>query len=380
MGRIVRRGVIAAAAASLLLGLTGVARAAGPPTLPGAGGTDLAVADNVASVDTATSVRRPPIQRPDNLQPAPIAAPQPAEPLAPQSSAPTSSPTPSAAPTSSPAPAPAIVAAPAPVVAPTSAHENAAPAPRHDAGGLAQSAERKDDRERFPHRGAVADFRLGAFGCLRSVCNDAHGAKPGVRLDGFLGGNIRGFVELGLAGGWGALTPEVESGANVLSLYGLDPYALQSSLLGAAAALAPIDFGALAVTGNASLRSTQVGPVARIHFVPRGRALAFVGAGVEYNLFRSRYDTALGAVKLDLHGLAVPIEAGVGVHVHKNIALVAQFDYLWTWYGLAVLDNPIQRMALPVSALDSAAQEQGADFRGELPQFWNVGIGIRGRM
>ena len=214
---------------------------------------------------------------------------------------------------------------------------------------------------------------------MRGAC-DGHGAKPGFRVDGFLGGNIRGFVELGLAGGWGTISPNVDNGANVLALYGLDPAALQASLLGALSSLAPVDFGSLTVTGGAQLRTTQVGPLARIHFIPRGRMLAFVGSGVQYNLFRSRYDTTAGPVKLDFHGLAVPIEAGLGVHVHNNIAVMLQFDYLWTWYGLAVLDTPAQRLALPVGALDSAGQDQGVDLRGQLPQFWNVGIGIRGRM
>ncbi len=274
--------------------------------------------------------------------------------------------------------------APAPTVAPepiANVEPVSEPTPsRHHEVGLTASAERKPKDESLPHKGTVADFRVGTLGCVRAICNDAHGARPGIRLDGFIGGNIKGFVELGLTGGWGTMSPRVDNGANVLSLYGLDPGALQTSLLGAASALAPIDFGSLSITGNAELRTTQVGPVLRVHFIPRGRMAAFVGAGVEYNLFRSRYDTTLGAVKLDFHGLAVPIEAGLGVHVHKNIAIMAQFDYLWTWYGLAVLDNPVQRLALPVSALQSAAEEQGADLRAELPQFWSVGIGIRGRM
>lgn len=254
------------------------------------------------------------------------------------------------------------------------------PKPQHDAGGLVANAEPPKRGSDLPHKGVVADFQVGTLGCIRSVCSDGHDTKPGFSLRGFLGGNIRGFVELGLDGAWGTMSPRVDNGANVLALYGLDPGALQTALLGAAGSLLPIDFGTLAVTGTTTLRSTRVGPVARIHFIPRGRVTAFVGSGVKYNLFRSRYDTALGAVKLDLHGLAVPIEAGLGVYVHKNIAVMAQFDYEWTWYGLAVLDNPVQRLALPVSALESAASEQGASFRDELPQFWNVGIGLRGRM
>lgn len=221
---------------------------------------------------------------------------------------------------------------------------------------------------------------MGPLGCFRSVCSDGHGTRPGVRVAGFLGGNIRGFVELGLAGGWGTLTPEVDEGTNALALYGLDAAVLQNTLFGQLGPFLDFNLGDLAITGSTKLRAAQVGPVARIHFVPRGRVTAFAGGGIQYNLFGARYETLAGDLDMDFHGLAVPIEAGFGVYVHRNVAIMTQFDYLWTWYGLAVIDHPEQRLALPMGALQSAARDQGVDLRGELPQFWTVSLGIRGRV
>lgn len=317
-----------------------------------------------------------PIQRPNTMAPRPAAPAQPAAPAP----APEAEPAPAPGPAPAPAPEAEPLASPDPIESAPRPRAEAKSEPRHDAGGLAATGERPRKGDRFPHKGTVADLRIGALGCFKAICRTGHDASPGFNVGGFLGGNIKGFVELGLTGGWGAMTPNVDTGTNVFTMYGLDPYALQAELLGPAAAVLPLSLGSLNVTGGTKLRSAQVGPVLRVHFVPRGRMAAFAGAGVTYNLFRSRYETEIGDVKLDYHGLAVPIEAGLGVHLHKNIALMAQFDYLWTWYGLAVLDNPIQRLALPVSTLDSAAQQQGVDLRGELPQFWTIGLGLRGRM
>ena len=111
-----------------------------------------------------------------------------------------------------------------------------------------------------------------------------------------------------------------------------------------------------------------------------GARLAFVGSGVGYNLLRSRYQTAAGDVRLDLHGIDVPVEANLSVYLRPHVALGVQLDYMWTWYGAAVLDHPQQRLALPVSVLQAAGQQQGVDFRGELPQMWSVGLALRGRL
>jgi hypothetical protein len=57
-----------------------------------------------------------------------------------------------------------------------------------------------------------------------------------------------------------------------------------------------------------------------------------------------------------------------------------QFDYMWTWYGLAVLDHPQQRIPVPMRLLEGTAATQGVDVRAQLPQFWTLGLAIRGRL
>ena len=328
----------------------------------------------------------PRIQRPDGMPPqpalasapttpAPAPAPAPAPEAEPQAPAPpTAQPPP---PTPEPAP-PTVGPAPAPTIPPegldpTLASDDGKPT----AGSLHR---RRDEDVKFPHRGFVADVGVGPIGCVRGMCDgDRHAISTGVRTFGFIGGNIRGWVELGLGGGFGAMRSKATPGTNALLMYGLDPGLLQQALNAAAAGVLNIDLAGLA-TNRVRMQTAQVGPMARIHFVPKGRMLAWAGTGLTYNLVRNKYDTVSGNVRLDFHGLAVPIEAAIGVHVHDNIAIAAQFDYLWTWYGLAVLDHPQQKQAIPVAVMQEAAQLQGVDLRGQLPQFWSVGIGLRGRI
>lgn len=327
----------------------------------------------------------PPIQRPAGLQ-APAGGwmqMQPATPAAPvQPPAVTPRAAPPAAVVGPPAPDAAVAtgaAAPKADDPPPRAAKSSTSAQtgRHEGGALRRD---RDRDVRFPHRGVVFDAQIGTMGCVRALCSDdRHAISPGIRLNGFIGGNIRGWVELGVGGGWGSMRSQVDAGTNALVMYGLDPGLLQQALTAQAAGLIDVDLYGLS-TNEARMSSANLGPVARLHFIPRGRVAAWAGSGVGYHLLRNKYETLAGTVKLDFHGLAVPIEAGLGVFVHENIAVAAQFDYLWTWYGLAVLDHPEQRAALPVAALQSAANLQGVDFRGELPQFWTLGFGIRGRI
>lgn len=236
------------------------------------------------------------------------------------------------------------------------------------------------ERERLPHSGTVIDFRIGTLGCRGGFCDAGrHDTKPGLRLDGFIGRNIRGWVEIGFGGGWGTIRPQITPGTNALLLYGLDPNVLSAALLAQSAGLHSIDLAGLAVN-EAELRSMQAGPSLRVHFIPRGRVDAFVGSGVGYNLLRARYQTAIGTAGFDFHGIEVPVQANLSVYVHRNIAMGVQFDYMWTWYGLGVLNHPQQRLPLPVAALDSVGAQVGADFSGDLPQFWTLGFALRGRL
>jgi hypothetical protein len=225
----------------------------------------------------------------------------------------------------------------------------------------------------------VADLRIGTLGCIGGLCRGGHDVSPGLRLGGFLGGNIRGWFEVGVGGGWGTLGSKVAPGTNAMVLYGLDAGTLQQVLLAQAAGLVQVDLAGLAVQDD-QLRAAQVGPSVRVHLVPRGRIGAFVGSGVGYNVLRARYQTTLGDLGLDFHGIDVPVEANVSVYVHEHLAVGLQFDYLWTWYGVAVLDHPQQRVAMPMGLLQAAARQQGVDLRGQLPQFWTLGLALRGRL
>ncbi|MCX4247601.1 hypothetical protein [Paraliomyxa miuraensis] len=229
------------------------------------------------------------------------------------------------------------------------------------------------------HRGVVADVRVGMLGCRGAFCRQGHDARPGARVGGFLGGNVRGWFEAGIGGGWGTLSSNVTPGTNALLLYGLDPAVLQQALWAQAAGLLQVDLAGLAVQEN-ELRAAQLGPSFRVHFVPRGRIGAFVGSGVGYNLLRTRYQTAVGLVGLDFHGIEVPVEANLSVYLMEHLAVGLQFDYMWTWYGVAVLDHPQQRVALPMGVLQAAGEQQGVDLRGQLPQLWTLGLAVRGRL
>ncbi len=256
----------------------------------------------------------------------------------------------------------------------------AGPTSRSPDAVLAEDAEQDDPRERFAHRGPVLDLRIGTLGCAGAMCRDQrHGVSPGLRVGGFLGGNIRGWVEMGLSAGWGTMTPSITPGTNALVLYGLDPTVLQQALYAQAAGLLNVDLAGLAVE-DAQLRSVQAGPRLRIHLVPRGRIGAFVGSGVGYNLLRARYQTLAGPLNLDFHGVEVPLEANLSVYVVPRLAVGVQFDYMWTRYGLAVLDHPQQNTPVPMSVLQAAAGQQGIDLRDELPQMWTLGLAIRGRL
>ncbi|MBK8236214.1 MAG: hypothetical protein KBB21_30725 [Nannocystaceae bacterium] len=267
---------------------------------------------------------------------------------------------------------PTVSALPAPRV-----HSSSASA---SGGGPTVHRQATPMSKRFSHAGFTVDARVGTLGCFRATCAaDRHGARPGLRLDGFIGGNIRGWVDFGLAGGWGTMEANVAKGTNVLTLYGLDPNVLQGALAVLAGQALGINFASLAVN-DAKLRSAQAGPLLRVHFIPRGRFAAWVGTGAYYNLFRGRYDTAGGAARVDFHGLAVPVEAGFAVHVHEHVAVGLQFDYLWTWYGLANLQQGAQAFTVPVRVLDEAAKLQNASLRSQLPQFWTFGLGLRARI
>lgn len=317
------------------------------------------------------------------MQPKAARTPSPAEapPVQPEPTlardvGPVEPPQPSYEPTSSPAPEPTFAGDTRP------APPRPAPRPRSPSATGPEAALSKrasvDDGRSLPHRGFVASVAVGTQGCIGTLCSASrHAARPGVRLDGFVGGNIRGWVELGFAGGWGTLDADVPEGTNAMSLYGLDPGRLQQTadLLGR-----PLDFDIASLrVEDTQLRMARVGPLMRVHFIPRGRVTAYVGSGVGYSMFRAQYDTAGGDLRVDLHGLDVPIQGGFAVHVHEHVAVGAQFDYLWTWYPLASLQHPAQSLTAPIEVLEAASPE-GSNLQGDLPSFWTLTFGLRTRV
>lgn len=355
---------------------------AGPPVLPSTGGQEGgSISASPSAPGQGSSFASIPVQRPAGLQ---VAEVRPVRPVAPAQPAPAQptvaqpvSPIVVAPPEVGPQPAP--VAAPPPI-APAPSAAVIAPAPSEPSEPeAALVAEAKPPRKKYLHKGFVADFRIGTLGCIGAFCRGAHDVSPGVRLGGFVGGNIRGWVEIGLGGGWGTLGTKVAPGTNAMLLYGLDPNVLQLALLAQAAGLINVDLAGLAVQDD-TLRAAQFGPSLRVHLLPRGRIGAFVGSGVGYNVLKARYTTAIGDVGMDFHGIDVPVEANVSVYVHEHVAVGLQLDYMWTWYGLAVLDHPQQQIPIPMRLLQGTAATQGVDVREQLPQFWTLGLAIRGRL
>ncbi len=430
------RRALARAIATLAIALWPALAVAGPPVLPPAPGSGGALETPAAPMQGG-SFASPPVQRPAGMpvqrpatpvqptggaaQPAPVqpagptaapvqpagptvvpVQPVPVQPVGPSAVSGPPAPQPGTArpATSQPAPAQPTpsqpgTARPATTIAPPPATIGPQPAAVSPPGPIepdgdpdvseadspeaALVAQAQPARKKFPHRGIVGDFRIGTLGCIGGLCRGGHDISPGVRLGGFFGGNIRGWVELGVGGGWGTLTSKVAPGTNAMALYGLDPYVLQLALLAQAAGLVNVDLAGLSVQDD-KLRVAQVGPSVRVHLLPRGRVGAFVGTGVGYNVLRARYETGLGAMGMDFHGIHVPVEANLSVYVLEHLAVGMQFDYMWTWYGLAVLDHPQQRIPIPMRMLEASAATQGVNVREQLPQFWTLGLAIRGRV
>lgn len=241
-----------------------------------------------------------------------------------------------------------------------------------------KTVEQPDQKTKIPHKGFVAEARAGALGCFGSVCGDGHRMDPGVQVGGFLGGNIRGFVELGVQGGWGKLRPNIPEGRDVLSLYGIDGRALEDEIQAQMDLPTEVDLNLAALNVQSAQSSAAHGGLAlRFHIVPRGRVAAYLGSGVNYQLFRSQYDTPLGPTKMDFHGLSVPVQVGLGVYLHRRIAITGEFDYLWTKFLVAKLDHPMQQLVAPISALESASDAVDADFGKSLPAFWTATVALR---
>lgn len=200
-----------------------------------------------------------------------------------------------------------------------------------------------------------------------------------MHLGGFLGGNIAGIFEIGAEAGWNTLRPRDVIGENAMTLYGLDPTLVSQAIAqheGVPAAA--VDFSMLDVT-SATSRAFNIGPSIKIHFIRKGRGLAYVGAGAHYQLWRNRYTTPSGDLRLDFHGITAPLKVGGGAYVHKNIAVVGEFTYSLATYMVGGVKHPYFTGAAPLGAIEGQASELGSRLAGGLPHFWTLGVNLRFR-
>lgn len=374
-----------ACASGLLVWLWAFAVQAAPgeaPALPG-------LVDDAAEPPSESPTPEPsppePSPAPEEVVPAPMEEPGPAPtetpaetfapfdgnetPSAATPSSPPPAPTPPAAAAASPAPA-AATAAPAPAPADASKSKDAKSDEQNEEKSDAKSNEKQDEKQQdeesepIKHKGFIVDLRVGFMGCTRLICK-RHDAKPGLRLDGMLGRNFFGILDIGLAGAWGRMRTNVAPGTDGLSLYGLDPDALPPE----AAALMFDQF----TVNDAHFETIQAGLNLRVHVIPRGRFDPYVGIGAQYSLLRALYDTPAGETRLGFHGLAFPVQGGFVYFVHENIAVGAQFDWLITWYGGITVRGAPGRLGAPIPLIKDAAAEAGVNLPGDLPHFWTLG-------
>ena len=277
-------------------------------------------------------------------------------------------------PTSSPAP-------PSRLPKPAARRE---PAPKRPELVATSQETEPEPKQRIAHRGFILDAAAGTLGCTRAICAGRGGydAAPGVFASGFIGGNIGGFVELGIKGGWGRMRSRAESGEHAVSYWGVAPGELEHELRTHSEAVgsATVDTLAHARSHDIALSAFHAAPVLRIHFAPRGRAIVFAGAGAGYGGLRSDHRTDRGPLHLSAHGLAVPIEGGLGVHITPHLAVVARFDYLWMHYLLLAIDDRSDTMILPTSMMDKLTGTRQGSTQASLPHFWTVSLGLRLRL
>lgn len=320
---------------------------------------------------------------PTSPAPTSPAIPTPAPPVPSNSPPPTSSPAPPSP--NRPAPPPADPDLAAPSIGPAEPEASAA-----KKGPTVEDLERlerervqrdRKDPKKWRHGGLIVDLSLGTAFCTRQFCRSSsgHDAAPGLALGGFFGGNVLGILEVGLSAGWNTLRPRNTAGRNAIDLYGLDPALLQQVIADQIGVpQIDLDFSTLNVT-SASSRAFNIGPSLRVHFIRKGRGLAYAGAGLHYQLWRNRYSTTGGDARLDFHGISAPFHVGGGAYVHPNIAVVGEFTYALAYFVLGGVDHPQLSSVAPLAAIDDAAKEAGSSLIKGLPHFGKFTVNLRFR-
>ncbi|MGB1015096.1 MAG: hypothetical protein ACPG4T_13255 [Nannocystaceae bacterium] len=373
------------------------------PPEPGAPADPPPAAKPPAAKPVVKPIAKPPAAKPAAKK-TPIA--KPVQKPRPKAQTPTPKPTPAPPPTSSKAPPsdnlppppepigdipePLDEPAPEPRPAETRPIEQAPPpaaeGPAEDKPAASEKAEtepadKPKKSKKFRHRGTILEFKIGAAGCFKRICKSQgyHYAKPGLSLGGFLGGNIFGFLDLGLEVMWGAMTPRAYSGRNAVDMFGIDSLRLQQLLEENAEFIGTGFRVDSLLVGSAKMRVLNVGPALRVHVIPRGRISAYVGTALDYQRWRNKYVTVSGPLNLDFHGLALPILGGVGFYPHPNVAVGFEFRWVYSAHLVVVAKHPELHTGAPVALIDMAGRDEGIEVSSGLPTFWHANASLRAR-
>lgn len=236
--------------------------------------------------------------------------------------------------------------------------------------------------KKWRHNGLLLEPRIGVLGCTRTFCagSAGHDARPGLMLGGMVGGNVFGLLDLGIEAVWSAPRTGEIAGRNAVTLYGLDPILLQQVIAERTGVdFVQLDFSKLTVTSG-TMRSVSVGPALRIHFIRKGRGIAYIGVGLHYQLWRNRYETAGGPTRLDFHGFVAPLRIGGGAFVHPNIAITGELAYNHAFYLVGGISHTELSAVTPLTVIEGAAREAGSDLRRGMPRFWSFSINLRFRL
>ncbi|MCY0988927.1 hypothetical protein OV203_17455 [Nannocystis sp. ILAH1] len=325
------------------------------------------------SVPPPAAPGSPPTASPVPTPPPPVSSGSPpdGDPLQPEGPKPSSGPADTRAP---------MIEGADPTGAEAKSDKPAEPKSQEDIEEEAARARRKQPKK-WRHAGLIVEPRFGTLGCTRQFCagSNGHGERPGALLGGFIGGNLLGLLDIGIEAQWGTLRPRDIEGKNAVALYGIDPARLEQALSERLGTEVDVDFNQL-IVNSAKARAVSAGPALRIHFLRKGRGVAYIGTGIHYQLWRNRYETTGGPTRMDFHGFVAPFRVGGGAFVHPNIAVTGEFAYHYAFYVITGVSHPELSGVAPLSIIEGAALDAGTNLRKGLPHFWSFSVSVRFRL
>lgn len=237
---------------------------------------------------------------------------------------------------------------------------------------------RRTRRRSFPHRGLILEAHGGGIGCVGEVCR-RNDANPGGSFGAMVAGNLFGFVELGADINWGSMS--LAGAGNPLEMHGVDPGGFARKTAGAGDDVDQLesDLGALAVDGGRANVFSASGTV-RVHFLPYGRWEAFVGSGVGFSRWRARFDTDDGEIETRVPAVYIPAIAGFGFYPLRFMVINLQFQYQYAAPAGLALDSPGYEASARRSRLEDGDDATTVDWGGDMPQYWNLVLGLKFRI